>query len=910
MGETGAGSAYSDWVQAQTESYCVQGTRRLRDGVAPHESVVSLSEPLRLKAAKWLLAVNVAVRAKMLESRLHAVERVPSQGRGKPARFIPIRFAFRNKLTKDDRLLVAFDARVLSEMLGREPTHGKILHGDDHATVKVKTSALANQVQKVTTQIAILLGSNSPPDLVLNRHCPECEFQPRCRKKALEKDDLSLLAGMSDKERKKLHGKGIFTVTQLSYTFRPRRRPKRHRDKREKYHHSLKALAIRENKIHVVGSPDLTMEGTPVYVDVEGLPDRDFYYLIGLRVRNGDSVEQHSLWADNIEEEKKTWNDFLSILARIEKPVLVHYGSLEKAFFRLMIQRYGGLEGESPVSNTIRCSINLVSLMFAQVYFPTHSNGLKDVARFVGFEWSEPNAAGIQTIVWRKEWERSRDPRLKKQLTTYNAEDCEALGDVTDWLREFLPRQGRKANGHPSDVVHIDSLPRWSPFKFQKIRFHLPEFEEINRAAYWDYQRDRILLKSDGRLRTIVRACARKKKKRPRINKMVSWPPPQFCPRCGSPTFWKHWRTRKVVFDVRFGQSGIKRWITSYSFHRYQCRSCCTTFHNPARAWTREKFGHNLRALSVYLNIDLRVPQARVAAFLSDMFGFNLYNATTSQFKANLASLHKPIYDGLIQKTVHGHLIHADETKVSVSGKLGYVWAFTTLEEAVYMYTPSREGEMVLNLLKDFKGVLVSDFYTAYDSLGCPQQKCLIYLIRDMNDDLLKEPFNEEMKSLVADFANLLKPMIETADRFGLKARFLRKHKVEVSRFFKRLSRPNYQTETAAKCKARLEKNRRGLFTFLDYDGVPWNNNNAEHAIKAFALLRRDFAGSTTESGIRDYLILLSVCETCRFKGVSFLEFLRSGKRDIDEFAESQGSGRGRNARRGQDHWDLTSKES
>ena len=99
----------------------------------------------------------------------------------------------------------------------------------------------------------------------------------------MEKDDFSLLAGMSAKERQKLRSKGIFTVTQLSYTFRPRRRPKRLRDKREKYHHSLKALAIREKKIHIVGSPELKIEGTPVYLDVEGLPDRDFYYLIGAR---------------------------------------------------------------------------------------------------------------------------------------------------------------------------------------------------------------------------------------------------------------------------------------------------------------------------------------------------------------------------------------------------------------------------------------------------------------------------------------------------------------------------------------------------------------------------------------------------------------------------------------------------
>ena len=77
-----------------------------------------------------------------MESRLHAIERVPSEGRGKAAQFIPIRFIYRNKLTKDDKLLATFDALVLSEMLGRKVGVAKIIHGDDHATLKVKTAPL------------------------------------------------------------------------------------------------------------------------------------------------------------------------------------------------------------------------------------------------------------------------------------------------------------------------------------------------------------------------------------------------------------------------------------------------------------------------------------------------------------------------------------------------------------------------------------------------------------------------------------------------------------------------------------------------------------------------------------------------------------------------------------------------
>jgi predicted RecB family nuclease len=212
-----------------------------------------------LKTAAWRLAVDLHVEAGTIESRIHAVERLPPQGRCKPAQFIPIRFTFFNKLTKDDRLLVAFDAFVLSEVLRRDVSLAKIIHGDNHVSLKVKIPALLPEARKITEKIAALLASASPPDLILNRHCGECEFRDRCRQKAQENDDLSLLGGMSAKERQKFRSKGIFTITQLSYTFRPRRRPKRQRGKRERYHHALKALAIRQNKIHIIGSPEFKL---------------------------------------------------------------------------------------------------------------------------------------------------------------------------------------------------------------------------------------------------------------------------------------------------------------------------------------------------------------------------------------------------------------------------------------------------------------------------------------------------------------------------------------------------------------------------------------------------------------------------------------------------------------------------
>lgn len=190
--------------------------------------------------------------------------------------------------------------------------------------------------------------------------------------------------------------------------------------------------------------------------------------------------------------------------------------------------------------------------------------------------------------------------------------------------------------------------------------------------------------------------------------------------------------------------------------------------------------------------------------------------------------------------------------------------------------------------LKDFKGVLVSDFYAGHDAICCPKQRCLIHLLRDLNDDLHKNPFDEDLKQIGKSFADLVKPIIETVDRFGLKTHFLQKHISAVGSFYRKLSSMLPASEASKKCKRRFESNREELFTFLRYDGVPWNNNNAEHAIKAFAMLRHVIKGVTTVKGIKEYLILLSVCQTCRYMDVGFLDFLRSEEKDIHAFAESR----------------------
>jgi len=608
---------------------------------------------------------------------------------------------------------------------------------------------------------------------------------------------------------------------------------------------------------------------------------------IAVRIGSGDSAVQHSLWADIAADEGRIWREFLTILETLEKPVLIHYGSYETAFLKRMGERHGQPPENSLVAKTIGAAVNLLSVIYAQVYFPTFSNGLKEIAGHLGFRWSDSAATGTQAIRWRHEWEASRDPLQKSSLVTYNGEDCKALEVVATKISELAQASPNAESSSPDDVVDTSTLKREHPFGFQRNTFAFPELDVINKAAYWDYQRERIYVKSDVKpKRTSTLGGGRPQIIAP--NKTVECLPPRSCPKCASANFFKHAKYSRSVIDLKFMRHGIKSWVTRYRFHRYQCKGCGAVFQPEEICWGKSKFGSGIRAYSLYLNIELRLPQVNIVSKLNRLFGFRLHCTAIGHFKAEAAEKYEATFNALVERLCSGPLLHVDETKVNLREKGGFVWVFANMEDVAYVYSDTREGDLLQTMLKDFKGVLVSDFYAAYDAIQCPQQKCLIHLIRDLNDDVLKHPFDEELKRIVQKFTVLLKPMVETIDRYGLKSRFLKKHLPSVKRFYRQISESNLQSERAAKVKARLEKNRDKLFMFLNYDGIPWNNNNAEHAVKPFAQLRHIIGGVTTEKGLREYLVLLSICETCKYIGVDFLEFLRSGEKDIHAFADSR----------------------
>jgi predicted RecB family nuclease len=792
---------------------------------------------------------------------------------------VPILYSPWSNTDRSDALRVCFAALSIAQATGGAiPVFGQIIMGDDLLTKRVDVFAFMDKTKGAIADLIGALTVAMPPSPILNQHCPACEFQSRCRAIALEKDDLSLLGALTIKERAKLAEKGITTIAQLSYGYRPRRRKRPKATPRRttlqlRHDHKLKALAIKKGRIHVVGAPSIPAGGVPVFFDVECASDRNFYYSVCLRYMSAGKPIQLSFWADIPQDEAVMWRDCLGALRTIDDPRLFHYGAFERRFLKLMKERWPSDDDNAAfVDRLIERSVNILAIIYGRVYFPTYTNGLKDVAHSLGFKWTWPHASGQAAILARRCWELTGDDALKQELITYNADDCRAADIVVEALVRL---RGGDTGLEAVDIGALDV-----PFlrTFGKLQSALPEFDKINAAAYWNYQRSRVYIRSN---RTIARSLrpSRQLRAEPPANKEVLVDDkPETCPKCGSAKLSSFGQHTKLVYDLRFTKGGIKRWVVRYHYRRHRCGICraeMTIFYRKSR------YGAILRAYVVYLLVEMRLSRHKVTEHLAQVFNITVLPSIVHDMKSEAAAQYAPMYQSILHQIADGDLVHADETKGVVYGGGHYVWVFTNMTSVAYVYAESREAALLQEVLAGFKGVLVSDFYGGYDGVPCRQQRCLIHLMRDINEDLLKHPFDEELAFIATRFGSLLRTIVGTIDRWGLKRHHLAKHKRPVERFIDDIAATPCTTEASAAVKKRIVKNREKLFTFLDCDGVPWNNNNAEHAVRAFTRLRNTMASSTAK-GTAEYCILMSIQQTLRYRGINFLDFLRSGKIEID----------------------------
>ena len=192
------------------------------------------------------------------------------------------------------------------------------------------------------------------------------------------------------------------------------------------------------------------------------------------------------------------------------------------------------------VDRLIKTLVNLVGRIYGKFYFPTYSNSLKEIGRYLGFEWTWPGLRGCDAFL-RRAWELVADEGLKRELIGYNMDDCRAAATVAEALV-------RICDGGPSGLVavHVGSLEVGFEQTWGKFDSALPEFTKINDAAYWDYQRDRIYIRSNPYLRKAAKESSEETSfSRYRRDFLPSCP--SKCPTCNSKRLFMNGRHRRIL---------------------------------------------------------------------------------------------------------------------------------------------------------------------------------------------------------------------------------------------------------------------------------------------------------------------------------------------------------------------------
>jgi predicted RecB family nuclease len=893
-GEQGVRPDYEELMRRARDEVRLAATEKILARYPPER--VLRSVPLTAAALQEgpLFVLDACLENDLVHLDFDGLKRVDGPSKLGDFHYAPVLFHEGRKVRKREKLLLELYGLILSRLQEKMPALGIIWHGKECRGARVHLRGDLPQAEAALQELNDWRGPAPGPRLILNQHCQVCEFRQRCHDQAVKEDNLSLLRGMTEKEIRANNQKGIFTVNQLSYTFRYRKPPKRAKRPSHPHYHSLQARAIRTRVVHVHGCPSLPTAEAKVYLDIEGVPDRDFHYLIGAVIEAGGSTTHNYFWADDESEQEAAFAQLAVLLGSLTNLRVYHFGSYEVAALESMRRRLGPLYEEA-IRHILANAVNVLSVVHRHVYFPTYSNSLKDIGRALGHQWTDVAASGVQSIVWRDAWERGHDPGLKEKLIRYNKEDCLAVKALCDFLVRV--ERGRTAgegqNEEAPGFTSTQDLPKpqrnWPHYGRQT--FALADLERVNECAYFDYQRERVYVRTEKRFKRINKRA--KLKRLPlTANKKVVIECGQ-CPFCGSQKVRRKHRLRRKTVDMKFFTGGVKKWVVQYVSWAYQCGECGGQFLSDRWPRDRSLYQPGLACWCVYQNIECKQNMYQVQETLVDVFRFYVPHRQLYVFKGWIAKRYESLYEEIKAALIRGHLLHVDEATVNLrNNEKGYVWVLASLDKVYYFYKPSREGTFLNEMLAGFAGVLVSDFFSTYESVDCPQQKCLLHLLRDVNDDLQKNPFDEEFKQFAQDFAGLLRGIVETADRHGLARAYLSKHKPRATTFLEDVASKTYSSEVMLRYQKRIRKNATRLFTFLDHDTVPWNNNNAEHAIKYFAKFRELADGTFSERSLKEALLLLSIFQTCRFNSVNVVRFLLSGETDIASIRGAEGGAR------------------
>ncbi len=344
------------------------------------------------------------------------------------------------------------------------------------------------------------------------------------------------------------------------------------------------------------------------------------------------------------------------------------------------------------------------------------------------------------------------------------------------------------------------------------------------------------------------------------------------CPHCGCEDLQETGRfDDHYVEDIPEPKVELHR----YRRHQQQCANCGRTCQGRGDLeLPGAHIGPRARLLAGYCRAHLGISLGKTGDLLEQLFGLSASRGGTLGHLRWGAALFDPVVQELFGILRLCPVIHADETGWRIDGKNVWAWCFSNVRLALFLIDRHRSADVVLQALgESLPGVLVTDFYAAYNQIDCRKQRCLVHLLRDLHG-LREELSRYHVTKYVGPLITLFQDAIELAKQRHMIG--AAKYATACDKIESRLESLIWQKPQQPDCRRinkRLVRHRFELLTFLEYPEVPPDNNTSERDIRSVVAARGDGGVNRTDWGAAAFATWKSIIATCRKNGMNFLEY-------------------------------------
>lgn len=179
---------------------------------------------------------------------------------------------------------------------------------------------------------------------------------------------------------------------------------------------------------------------------------------------------------------------------------------------------------------------------------------------------------------------------------------------------------------------------------------------------------------------------------------------------------------------------GLLHVITRHVIYRYKC-PCCGKLVSKDLGWFAGRhYGLGFVSFVLQQRVDRHGSWQGIRNTACQLFGeqyIPTIQACIDWVRALAPSMEK-VRDAFIKAIKSSPFTNSDETSLPMDGKNWWMWVLVTTHVVLYMPNASRGHEVIAPIFEGYKGVVVSDFFSAYNMLDVEQQKCLAHLIVEL----------------------------------------------------------------------------------------------------------------------------------------------------------------------------------